>query len=55
MVRTLATIGVQDYIFPSGSCGAIVLVHRDGRAFEVEFTEPVSAVLTLEASEIEAA
>ena len=55
MVRTRATILAENHLFPSGSLGAIVLVHRDGRAFEVEFTAPLPTVMTLEASELEAA
>ena len=55
MVKTRVAISIDGRILPSGSLGAIVLIHRDGRAFEVEFAEPVPAVVTLEVGEIAAA
>ncbi len=55
VIRTRATLSVEGGIVPSGSLGAVVLVHRDGKAFEVEFTDPICAVITLEASDIEPA
>ena len=55
VVRTRAALSVEGHVLPSGSHGAIVLVHRDGVAFEVEFVEPLAIVVTLEAGDIEPA
>ena len=38
---------------PEGSLGAVVFVHDEGRAYEVEFTDPVAALVTLERGDIE--
>lgn len=54
-VRTRAALRVGGHRLPSGTLGAIVLVHAGGQAFEVEFTAPVAAVVTLAAGEIEPA
>lgn len=55
VVRTRAALRIDGYRLPSGTLGAIVLVHAGGQAFEVEFTTPVAAVVTLAAGEIEPA
>ena len=38
---------------PQGSLGTIVFVHNEGEAFEVEFTKPVAALVTLRRADIE--
>jgi hypothetical protein len=53
VVRTVATLEVEGHVLPSGTLGAIVLVHDDGRAFEVEFMLPIPAVVTLARSDLE--
>lgn len=55
VVRTRAAMRIDGHRLPSGSLGAIVLVHAGGQAFEVEFTTPVAAVVTLAAGDIEPA
>lgn len=55
VVRTRVTISDDGYVYPSGSIGAVVLVHRDGKAFEVELPQPRPLVVTLETDEIELA
>ena len=52
VVATRAAIWADDNIYPSGSLGTIVFVHRGGEAFEVEFTSPAPAVVTLEPSDL---
>ena len=53
VVRTRATISANGHTYPSGSIGAIVLVHRNGRSFEVEISEPRPLVVMLEEGDIE--
>ena len=38
---------------PAGSLGAVVFVHDGGLVYEVEFTDPLSAVVTLQRKDIE--
>ncbi len=38
---------------PAGSLGAVVFVHDEGQAYEVEFTDPIAALVTLRRGEIE--
>jgi hypothetical protein len=42
-------------LLPCGSAGAIVGIWRDGAAYEVEFSEPFHAVVTVSASKLDAA
>lgn len=52
VVETRAAIWAEGHIFPSGSHGTIVHIHKGGEAFEVEFATPASAVVTLEPSDL---
>lgn len=52
IVTTQSTFGLDGLIFPSGSVGTIVHVYPGSRAFEVEFSEPSPAVVTLEAEDL---
>ena len=47
VVRLRFDTADEDVIFKEGTRGTIVCVHEDDRFFEVEFSKPVSAVLTL--------
>lgn len=49
-----ASLSVDGQTIPSGSLGTIVMVHRDGKAFEVEFVDPHAAVVTLQRGDFEA-
>jgi hypothetical protein len=51
MVGLRADITLPDHrVMPSGSRGAIVFVYENGAAYEVEFSRPFHALLTIEAS-----
>ena len=52
-VRLLADVKTGDGVLPLGSTGTAVYRYRDGEAFEVEFTIPFNALLTLRTREIE--
>jgi hypothetical protein len=52
VVETRAAIWAEDHLYPSGSQGTIVYVHKGGQAFEVEFASPAAVVVTLEASDL---
>lgn len=52
IVETKAAIWAEGHIYPSGSHGTIVHVHKGGEAFEVEFATPAPAVVTLEQSDL---
>ncbi len=47
LVRLRFDTADEDTIFREDTLGTIVYVHELGSAFEVEFADPVSAVLTL--------
>jgi Domain of unknown function (DUF4926) len=47
LVRLKFDTADDDVIFRENALGTIVYVHERGAAFEVEFSEPISAVLTL--------
>jgi Domain of unknown function (DUF4926) len=50
-VRVLqAVTGDDDLTAPVGATGTVVAVYADGAAFEVEFTEPVDTLATVEAA-----
>ena len=51
-VRLLAAIHTEAGLLPAGTLGAVVYRHGAGQAFEVEFTAPVQAVLTLRSNEV---
>lgn len=49
-VRVLEPVtGDGDEPIPAGSTGTVVGIYAQGAAFEVEFTEPVDALATIEA------
>ena len=48
VVSTRAAIWDDGHIYPSGSSGTIVYIHKGGDSFEVEFTAPAPTVVTLE-------
>jgi hypothetical protein len=48
MVRLASRFDLGDgRTLPAGALGAIVFVHGDGEAYEVEFIEPFHAVATI--------
>lgn len=55
VVRLLAEVKMDEGHLPIGTIGTAVYRHRDGEAFEVEFSAPFHALLTLRANEIAAA
>lgn len=55
MVRLLAEVKMDEGHLPIGTLGTAVYRYRDGEAFEVEFSAPFHALLTLRANEIAAA
>jgi hypothetical protein len=54
-VRLVDSLHAQSGVFPAGSVGTVVHRYRGAQAFEVEFTRPEHAVLTLHVDQIEAA
>jgi hypothetical protein len=54
-VRLIDNLHCQSGVFPAGSIGTVVHRYRGAHAFEVEFTRPEHAVLTVHADQIEAA
>jgi hypothetical protein len=54
-VRLLSDLKFDEGVLPAGSRGTIVYCYREGLAYEVEFTDPRHAVLTIEASLIQLA
>lgn len=56
MAVLTASITLSDgRTLPAGSRGAIVLVYENGAAYEVEFSNPFRAVVTLEADKLKEA
>lgn len=52
-VRVLrAVTGDDDLTVPAGTTGTVVAVYADGAAFEVEFTQPVDTLATVEADTV---
>ena len=52
-VRVLqAVTGDDDLTVPVGAMGTVVAVYADGAAFEVEFTEPVDTLATVDAAAV---
>jgi len=51
-VRLRVDVAVDGRAIPAGSEGVVVAVYGDGKACEVEFVEPVHAVVTVELSQI---
>jgi hypothetical protein len=50
-VRILQAVpGDDDLTVPAGATGTVVAIYADGEAFEVEFTEPVDTLATVEAT-----
>ena len=50
-VRVLqAVTGDDDLTVPVGATGTVVAVYADGAAFEVEFTEPIDTLATVDAA-----
>lgn len=47
-VQVLADAAGEDALVPKGSTGTVVAVWGKGLAFEVEFTEPVETLATIE-------
>jgi|tagenome__1003787_1003787.scaffolds.fasta_scaffold19742602_2 hypothetical protein len=53
MVRLVSRFDLDDgRTLPAGALGAIVFVHGDGEAYEVEFIKPFHAVATVLASNL---
>lgn len=56
MVRLLVAVPTDGGgTVPAGSTGAVVGIWDDGKAYEVEFAEPVGALATVEAAHLCAA
>lgn len=53
LVRLRSATADDHTVYPRGALGTIVHIHRNGVAFEVEFSDPSPGVLTLEPSELE--
>ncbi|SFM50720.1 DUF4926 domain-containing protein [Methylobacterium pseudosasicola] len=52
-VRILRAVsGDDDVTVPAGATGTVVAIYADGEAFEVEFTEPVDTLATVEADTV---
>ncbi len=52
-VRVLrAVTGDDDLTVPAGATGTVVAVYADGAAFEVEFTDPIDTLATVEADTV---
>ena len=52
-VRILrAVLGDDAVTVPAGTTGTVVAIYADGEAFEVEFTEPVDTLATVEADTV---
>ncbi|MCJ2134919.1 DUF4926 domain-containing protein [Methylobacterium sp. J-026] len=52
-VRVLrSVIGDDDLTVPAGATGTVVGIYADGAAFEVEFTEPVDTLATVDAATV---
>ena len=52
-VRVLrAVLGDDDMTVPAGTTGTVVAVYADGEAFEVEFTDPVDTLATVDADTV---
>lgn len=50
-VRVLRpVVGDDDLTVPEGSTGTVVAIYADGEAFEVEFTDPVDTLATVDAA-----
>ena len=48
LVRMRRALETADGIVPAGTLGTIVHIYRDGKAVEVEFTDPIECVETVE-------
>ncbi|MCJ2050848.1 DUF4926 domain-containing protein [Methylobacterium sp. J-070] len=44
--------GDDDLTVPAGATGTVVAVYADGAAFEVEFTDPIDTLATVEADTV---
>ncbi|MCJ2121230.1 DUF4926 domain-containing protein [Methylobacterium sp. J-077] len=52
-VRILRAVSGDDGVtVPAGSTGTVVAIYADGEAFEVEFTDPVDTLATVEADTV---
>jgi hypothetical protein len=51
-VRLRADVAADGVTIPAGAEGVVVAVYASGKACEVEFVEPVHAVVTVELSQI---
>lgn len=51
-VRLRADMSADGVTIPAGAEGMVVAVYANGKACEVEFVEPVHAVVTVELSQI---
>ncbi|MCU0229434.1 MAG: DUF4926 domain-containing protein [Bryobacterales bacterium] len=51
-VRLRVDVAADGITIPAGAEGVVVAVYGDGKACEVEFVEPVHAVVTVELSQI---
>ncbi|OSZ72016.1 hypothetical protein CAP39_01145 [Sphingomonas sp. IBVSS1] len=51
-VRLRVDVTTDGITIPAGAEGVVVAVYGDGKACEVEFLEPVHAVMTIELNQI---
>ena len=50
-VRMLRPVlGDDDVMVPEGATGTVVAIYADGEAFEIEFTDPVDTLATVDAA-----
>ena len=55
VVRVKRDIPSQQGIVPKGSTGTVLMSFKDGEAYEIEFIEPVEAMVAIKAGDLEPA
>ena len=50
LVSLTCAVESQDGLLPAGATGTVVHVYSQGRAYEVEFSEPFHTIATIEAT-----
>jgi len=51
-VRLVTAIEVEGQRIPEGATGTVLITYQSGKAFEIEFTHPVHAVVGIEAKHL---
>ena len=52
-VRLTCDVSSQQGTLPKGSTGTILMVFAEGEAYEIEFTRPVEAIVTVKSGDLE--